>query len=269
MEPIFILVLIACGLLAGFMSGLLGVGGGFIFAPVIYFVLQKSGVPDDIAILVAFGTSLAAAFPTVLTSAIGHTKKGNVVWRDAVIMGLCGMATGFVGGTVATFLPVRVLTIMFGLMLVIGAVRLVTCLPSGKDERMSVPLAGGIGGVTGFMSGLLGVGGGTILVPMMVLLGKFSMKKATATSAAAIIFITIGGILSYLVNGLSAGADLSAYGFYLVGYIDIFMLVILVLTAIPMVILAVRVCCRVPDVWLRRIFFVLMIVIALKMLFTG
>ncbi|MDD2471179.1 MAG: TSUP family transporter, partial [Methanocorpusculum sp.] len=76
MEPIFILVLIACGLLAGFMSGLLGVGGGFIFAPAIYFVLQKSGVPDDIAILVAFGTSLAAAFPTVLTSAIGHTKKG-------------------------------------------------------------------------------------------------------------------------------------------------------------------------------------------------
>ncbi|MCK9314486.1 MAG: sulfite exporter TauE/SafE family protein [Methanocorpusculum sp.] len=269
MEPIFILVLIACGLLAGFMSGLLGVGGGFIFAPVIYFVLQKSGVPDDIAILVAFGTSLAAAFPTVLTSAIGHTKKGNVIWRDAVIMGLCGMITGFIGGTAATYLPARVLTIMFGLMLVIGAIRLVSSLPSGKGEKMSTMLAGGIGGTTGFLSGLLGVGGGTILVPLMVLLGKFSMKKATATSAAVIIFITIGGILSYLVNGLSAGADLSAYGFYLIGYIDISMWVILVLTAIPMAILAVRVCCRVPEVWLRRIFFVLMIVIALKMLFAG
>ncbi len=269
MELILICILIGCGLLAGFMSGLLGVGGGFIFAPVMYFVLQKSGVPDEIAILVAFGTSLAAAFPTVLTSAIGHSRKGNVIWRDAIIMGLCGTVTGFIGGTVATYLPVRVLTILFGIMLVIGAIRLVTSLPSGEGEKMAAPLAGSIGGVTGFMSGLLGVGGGTILVPMMVLLGKFTMKKATATSAAAIIFITLGGILSYLVNGLSAGVDLSAYGFYLVGYIDIFMWVILVLTAIPMVLLAVRVCGRVSDVWLRRIFFVLMIIIAVKMLFAG
>jgi hypothetical protein len=269
MELVLIFILIGGGLLAGFMSGLLGVGGGFIFAPVMYFVLQRSGVPDEIAILVAFGTSLAAAFPTVLTSAIGHTKKGNVIWRDAVIMGLCGTVTGFIGGTVATYLPVRVLTILFGIMLVIGAIRLVTSLPSGKGEKMTTPLAGSIGGVTGFMSGLLGVGGGTILVPMMVLLGKFTMKKATATSAAAIIFITLGGILSYLVNGLAAGVDLSAYGFYLVGYIDIFMWVILILTAIPMVLLAVRVGGRVSDVWLRRIFFVLMIIIAVKMFFSS
>ena len=106
MDPIFICILIGTGLIAGFMSGLLGVGGGFLYAPVMYFVLRQSGVPDDTAILVAFGTSLAAAFPTVLTGAFGHTKKGNVVWRDAVMMGLCGTVTGFIGGTVATYLPV-------------------------------------------------------------------------------------------------------------------------------------------------------------------
>lgn len=130
-------------------------------------------------------------------------------------------------------------------------------------------LAGGIGGTSGFLSGLLGIGGGTILVPLMVLLGKFTMKKAAATSSAAIIFITIGGILSYIINGFSAGVDLSAYGFYLVGYIDIMMWAILVITAIPMVILAVRVSCRVSDVWLRRIFFLMMVIIAVQMLISG
>ncbi|HJJ37788.1 MULTISPECIES: sulfite exporter TauE/SafE family protein [Methanocorpusculum] len=269
MDPIFICILIGTGLLAGFMSGLLGVGGGFLYAPVMFFVLLGSGVPGDIAILVAFGTSLAAAFPTVLTGAAGHTRKGNVVWRDALIMGVCGILTGFIGGTAATYLPVQILTILFGVMLIIGAIRLVTCLPSGTGERMTAPLAGGIGGAAGFLSGLLGIGGGTVLVPLMVLLGKFSMKKAAATSSAAIVFITLGGVLSYLINGFSAGADLSSYGFYLFGYIDVMMWAILVITAIPMVIFAVRISGHVPDVWLRRIFFILMLVIAFQMLISG
>lgn len=92
------------------------------------------------------------------------------------------------------------------------------------------------------------------------------MKKAAATSAAAILFITVGGILSYLVNGFSAGIDLSAYGFYLIGYIDVLMWAILVITAIPMVLFAVKISGRVPEVWLRRIFFILMLVIAIRML---
>ncbi|HJJ71750.1 MAG TPA: sulfite exporter TauE/SafE family protein, partial [Methanocorpusculum sp.] len=121
MELIFILFLIAVGFFAGFMSGLLGVGGGFIFAPAMFFVLQASGVPEDIALLTAFGTSLAAALPTVLTGALSHTKQGNVVWRDAVIMGGAGVVTGFIGGNVATVLPVKLLTVLFALILIAGA----------------------------------------------------------------------------------------------------------------------------------------------------
>ncbi len=136
MEIIFILFLIVIGLFAGFMSGLLGVGGGFIFAPAMFFVLQASGVPEDIALLTAFGTSLAAALPTVLTGALSHTKQGNVVWRDALIMGVAGILTGFIGGNVATLLPVKLLTFLFALILIVGAIRLVTQLPCGEGSRM-------------------------------------------------------------------------------------------------------------------------------------
>ncbi|MDO5845397.1 MAG: sulfite exporter TauE/SafE family protein [Methanocorpusculum sp.] len=249
MDPLLIFFLIAVGIFAGFMSGLLGVGGGFVFAPAMYFVLQQMGVPAETALLTAFGTSLAAAFPTVLTGSLAHTRKGNVVWRDAGIMGVCGILTGFVGGGVATLLPVDVLTILFAVMLVAGGVRLVTMLPGGTKERMPAPLAGGIGASAGFFSGLLGVGGGTILVPLMAFFGKFSMKKAAATSSAAIVFITLGGISAYLLNG----------------YLDWGLWIILVVTAVPAALVSVKISGRVPDVWLRRLFFVLMMAIAAQM----
>lgn len=250
MDILFILFLIAVGLFAGCMSGMLGVGGGFVFAPAMFFVLQAAGIPADTALLTAFGTSLAAALPTVLTGALSHTKQGNVVWRDALIMGFAGIITGFIGGNAATLLPVKVLTVLFALLLIFGAIRLITALPCGEQTRMKAPLAAGIGSLAGFFSGLLGVGGGTILVPLMTMLGKFPMKKAVATSSAAIVFITIGGIGSYLLNG----------------YFDLLMWVILVVTAVPAAALSAKFSSRVPDVLLRRMFAVLMFGISLHML---
>ncbi|MDV0441473.1 sulfite exporter TauE/SafE family protein [Methanorbis furvi] len=266
MEPFLLCLLIATGLFAGFMSGLLGVGGGFIFAPVMYFVMKASGVDPETAILVAFGTSLAVALPTVLSSALGHSRKGNVVWRDAVIIGVAGIVTGYIGGTVATYLPVQVLTFLFGVMLVIGAVRMITALPSGDARSLSTPAGVGIGGFAGFMSGLLGVGGGTIVVPLLTIIGKYQMRYAVATSAAAIVFITLGGIASYVVNGLSAHVNLSSYGFYLIGYVDLVMWAILAVTAVPMALIGVTYANQFPDKLLKKIFVVLMIVIALDML---
>ena len=250
MDILFILFLIAVGLFAGCMSGMLGVGGGFVFAPAMFFVLQAAGIPADTALLTAFGTSLAAALPTVLTGALSHTKQGNVVWRDALIMGFAGIITGFIGGNAATLLPVKVLTVLFALLLIFGAIRLITALPCGEQTRMKALLAAGIGSLAGFFSGLLGVGGGTILVPLMTMLGKFPMKKAVATSSAAIVFITIGGIGSYLLNG----------------YFDLLMWVILVVTAVPAAALSAKFSSRVPDVLLRRMFAVLMFGISLHML---
>ncbi len=250
MELIFILFLITVGLFAGCMSGMLGVGGGFVFAPAMYCVLQTAGVPADTALLTAFGTSLAAALPTVLTGALSHTKQGNVVWRDALIMGGAGVFAGFLGGTAATYLPVKVLTTLFAVVLVAGAVRLVTTLPCGENTRMKTPLAAGVGGISGFFSGLLGVGGGTILVPLMTIMGKFPMKKAVATSSAAIVFITLGGIGSYLLNG----------------YFNPLMWVILVICAVPTAAISAKYSAKISDVWLRRVFAVLMIGIALNML---
>lgn len=264
MEFIFLIFLIAAGLSAGFMAGLLGVGGGFIFAPAIYFVLRQSGVPDGTAILFAFGTSLAVAFPTILTSALGHVKMKNVSVKNAVVMGVCGACLSAFGAVAAGVLPVRVLTVLFGCLLAIAAIRLITTLPSGEKTAMHPAAACGFGGAAGFFSGLLGVGGGTILVPLMTFFANFSMKRAVGTSSLAIVFITVGGILSYMVSGLSSGACLGE-GFLTVGYIELSMWLILVVCAVPMAFLSARLSDKIPEKVLRWIFFCLMIGIALEM----
>ncbi|HJJ48075.1 MAG TPA: sulfite exporter TauE/SafE family protein [Methanocorpusculum sp.] len=266
MELVFILFLIAAGLFAGFMAGLLGIGGGFIFAPAMFFVLKSCGVPEETAILVAFGTSLACAFPTILTGAVTHIKQGNVSVKNAVVMGLCGAVLSAFGAVCAGFLPVKVLTILFGCLLIAGAVRLVTKLPSGEKQQMRVLPCVCTGSAAGFFSGLLGVGGGTIIVPLLTIAGRFSMKRAVGTSSLAIVFITFGGIFSYLCTGFASGADLSAWGFCAFGFIELWMWLILVICAVPAAFLSSRYLSgKIPDNALRWMFFVLMILIALQM----
>ena len=248
-ELVYIPVLLAFGALAGIMSGMLGVGGATIFSPVIYFVLLATGIPAETALLTAFGTSLASALPTVIAGAIGHSRKGNVYWRDAVIMGCIGLVFGFLGGFVATWLPVKILTILFSVLLILTAVKMVVKLPAGTKDGMPMLMAGGFGAAAGFCSGLLGLGGGVVMVPLMTIFGKFSMKKAAGTSAAAIIFITIGGIISYLMHG----------------YIDWVIWICLIAAAVPSAVFAVKLSGKFPDIWLRRIFCVLMIIVAIYM----
>jgi Sulfite exporter TauE/SafE. len=126
--------------------------------------------------------------------------------------------------------------------------------------------AGGTGALAGFFSGLLGVGGGTILVPLLTICGKFSMKRAVGTSSLAIVFITAGGIISYLAGGFAKGADLSAAGFCVFGFIEVWMWLILVFCAVPTAFFSSRVISgKIPEKALRWMFFVLMTGIALQM----
>ncbi|HJJ54961.1 MAG TPA: sulfite exporter TauE/SafE family protein, partial [Methanocorpusculum sp.] len=186
-----------------------------------------------------------------LTSAITHSRKGNVAWKSAIIMGICGMVFGFFGGWTASVIPIRILTIIFSIVVILAAIKLITKIPSGPKTTMPAPMSGGFGAIGGFFSGLLGVGGGFILVPLMTIFGKFTMTRAAATSAAAIVFISIGGLVEYLING----------------YFDPVLWIVLTVTAVPAAyISAAKISGKVSDKWLRLIFFILMIIVALKML---
>jgi uncharacterized membrane protein YfcA len=119
-----------------------------------------------------------------------------------------------------------------------------------------------IGFITGILSGLLGVGGGVVLVPILVIIMGFSMIRAVGTSTAVIIFTSLGGIVAYTLNGVST-TGLPPYS---IGYINIVQLLALSIISIPMAQLGVRASHKLPEKQLRYLFVIVMFYISFKMI---
>lgn len=263
MEPLYVAILLMTGAVAGFASGMLGIGGCFIMVPVQFWILTAMNVDPTIAIRISFGTALAAALPTAINGAIGHRRKGVVVEKAALLLGISGMFGAFLGGTLATHVPASVLKTTFGLIILIAAIKMTTedAKPTKKPETGTLPFL--IFGLPlGFICGLIGIGGGTIMVPVMVTLMGFRIHQAVGTSTAAIIFTSSGGVASYMINGLGA-PDLPAYS---VGYVNLHQLILLAGTSIPMARTGVWAAHRLPAESLKRIFALLMLYVSLKMI---
>jgi len=265
MDIIFYLIaLILTGALVGFASGLLGVGGGFIMVPVQFFLLTSMGLDPTISIRVAFGTSLAVILPTAVSGALGHKRRGAVLIRPMMLMGFSGIIAAFIGGTIATNVPGLYLRIIFGFLIIIAAIwMLFAHYPEVREnpkEGIITYLL--IGFITGILSGLLGVGGGVILVPILIIIMGFSMIRAVGTSTAVIVFTSFGGIVAYLLNGVGT-TGLPPYS---IGYINIVQLLALSIVSIPMAQLGVKASHNLPEKQLRYIFVAVMFYIAFKMI---
>jgi hypothetical protein len=110
---LYVLVLLATGIVVGFSCGLLGIGGGFLMVPVQIWALTSQGIDPTLATRIAFGTSLAVVLPTALSGCRGHSCRGVVLWRPGIIMGLCGLVGAFLGGSIASHVPGDLLRMAF------------------------------------------------------------------------------------------------------------------------------------------------------------
>ena len=263
-----IIALVVTGIGVGFASGLLGVGGCFIMVPVQYWVYTSMGMDPKIAILVAFGTNLAVVFPTAMSGAYGHSKKGAVLWRAAIVLGITGAIGAVIGSIIAVHLPAKVLTTVFGLVILAGAIRMLTAKPPRVEEKPNQNPAtlAAWGIILGVVTGLIGIGGGVLMVPVMAVILRFGMHRAVGSSTAVMIFTSLGGLTGYILNGLNAGI----YGVYpighLVGYFNPESWLALAATSVLMAQAGVRVAHRLPAKQLKYIFVAVMIYMALKMI---
>lgn len=259
-------VLIVTGAVVGFTAALLGVGGGFILVPIMYWVMAGAGVSDDIALRTAFGTSLLVIVPTVLSSTWRHHKNGAVAWRAALILGGCGAVGALGGSTLAAYLSCGALKMGFGVfILVISARMLIGIRSEGTASDWSstprtVPLVA-LGLAMGVISGLTGLGGGALMVPALVLLFHFPMLRAVATSSAAIIFTAPGGIIGYVVHGLGVAGRLP----YSIGYVNIAVFLALIVLSVPMAQVGAKTAHSIDGRRLRLLFVVLMVYVGLRM----
>jgi uncharacterized protein len=218
LEPVLIIILLAAGIIVGLGQGLLGVGGAFIMVPVMVAVFDHMGWAQDIAVKIAFGTSLLVIFPAAVATTVAHHRKKAIWWKAAIVFGTAGAAGAVLGSTLTTrLIGGDVMKVVFGAVVILASVRLLTARPTESHEiaQERLPSWSVFGFLVGLFSGLLGAGGGILLVPVMVTVFKFRMHQAVATSAAVMVFTTGAGALSYLINGLDvSGLPAGSSGYF-------------------------------------------------------
>lgn len=199
------MALLIAGASAGFLSGLLGVGGGGVLVPVMYEAFGAAGVNEDVRMHLALGTTLAIVAPTVLRSLHGHAKRGAVDFAAVKRLGpgvAIGVAVGILVAGYASSEALRWIWVVAGSALVLKLVL-------GRDDwRLANQLPGAIGlfsaGVfIGVLSTLMGIGGATFTVPLLTLYGM-PMLNAVATATGIGPIIAVPGIVGYMWAGWGA-----------------------------------------------------------------
>ncbi len=203
-----VLLLLILGVFAGLMSGLLGVGGGIVVVPGLVFILRMVDTPNEVIMHVASGTSLCIMILTTLVSGYSHYKRGNVVKSVFKKMLPFVLISAVIGAILANILSVNFLALLFGLFLLFVSVKLLLPKKKGVQEvheirEISTQKLSIIGSLMGVLSGLLGVGGGTVTVPLL-LQCRLGIKQAAGTSVALTVPVSIVGTIAVMILGLSA-----------------------------------------------------------------
>lgn len=254
--------LVSAGLFAGLLAGLLGVGGGIVLVPVLIELYGIIGVSPDVAAHSAVGTSLATIIATSLMSIRAHHKRGSVDF--SIVRTLApGVAIGALsGGVIAGFMSARELTGLFATLAILVAANLAFA-PEHKVLRQGMPEPAGsvgIGVVIGLISALMGIGGGTLSVPTMVMCAV-PPRTAVGTSSSIGLVIAVFGAISFAFNGFGeAGLPFGS-----IGYVNLIGFALIVPFTMLMAPQGARLAHVLPARRLRQVFAVFLLVVAVRM----
>ena len=258
------IILLFTGVVIGFLAGMLGIGGGLIMTPVQYWLYTSAGIDPDIAIKMSFATSLAVILPTAISGVWRHQRLGNINWKIASFMGIFTFAGSIIGATITSILPGDVLKVIFGVVVLIMAARMFTAKISetNRPVRQNLWLWAILALGVGILTGILGLGGGIFIIPILVLILGFTIRSATATSLAMMLFTSVGGIIGYILNGL----QVTGLPDHTIGYIYWPAWIALTLGSIFMVQLGAVVCRKASSKLLNTLLVVIQTYIGLQMI---
>jgi uncharacterized membrane protein YfcA len=205
-----IALLMVIGAFAGFLAGLLGVGGGIVLVPAFFYAFSALGYDSPQLMQICLGTSLATIIVTSLRSLNSHNKKGAVEWDILRGWGVGIVIGAIIGVVVATQLRSIVLQALFGgLGMLIGLYmafgrsdwRLGETMPKGGFRAIGSP-------VIGFLSVLMGIGGGSFGVPTMTLFGV-PIHRAVATASGYGVIIAVPSVIGFLFADIDVAPPLT------------------------------------------------------------
>ena len=259
----FVLGLMATGVVSGIAAGLLGIGGGAIIVPVLSSALLLLGYDEDVVQHVAVGTSLAIIIPTGIMSARAHARRGALdggvmrLWIPFIITGT------FLGGLMAGLFSGDVLRVVFAVMAFLIAANIVF----GFQTKLMGHLKGSSavhrlsGFVVGYVSSLMGIGGGSLTVPTLVAFGA-TMHAAVGTSAAIGVAIAISGSLGFIISGWGA-EDLPPLS---LGYVNLMALALVAVLAALFAPVGAALAHRLDQRTLKYVFAAFLVAVGLNML---
>lgn len=256
--------LLATGVVAGLLAGLLGVGGGIVIVPVLYHVFTLLGIDENLKMHIAVGTSLATIVPTSIVSSIAHLKKGNVDHRlikqlaPGVLLGvgIGAYLSGIIKGPMLTLIfAVIALLVAINMMLGSRSVQISDQLPS----RLGTTL---IATTIGALSALMGIGGGTLSVPILNAF-KVAMHTAVGTGATLGILISVFGSVAFIYNGLGE-VNLPPLS---IGYLNLIGFILITPATMKMAPIGADLSHRVNPALLKKLFAVFLGLTALKMFY--
>lgn len=256
-----LVMLMAIGAFAGVLAGLLGVGGGIVLVPAFFYAFQTLGYDGPNLMQVCLATSLATIIVTSVRSALSHNKKGAVDW-DILKRWGPGIAIGAaIGVMVATSLRSETLQAVFGILaLIVGLYmgfgrsewRLGQAMPTGVLRAVLSPMVG-------FLSVLMGIGGGSFGVPLMSLYNT-PIHRAVATAAGFGVIIAVPAVVGFLFMSVEGAPPLSIGAVNLVAF---GVIIAMTLITTPY---GVKLAHSMDPKPLKRVFAVFLTLVALNML---
>jgi uncharacterized protein len=266
LSPELVIELALLGACTGFLAGLLGIGGGMIMVPFIAIILSGREVAPELAVKMAIATSMATIVFTSVSSLRAHHQRGAVRWDIAKRLAP-GIVIGSLIGSLGVFslLKGSYLAIFFGLFVGFSATQMFL----GKQPKPTRQMPGtagqlAAGGFIGFLSGLVGAGGGFISVPFMTWC-NVAIHNAVATSAALGFPIAVANVTGYVIAGQSV-ANLPPASF---GYIWLPGLIVIASCSVFTAPLGARAAHTLPVGRLKRVFASILYALAAYMLYRG
>lgn len=262
----FAVALLATGCLAGVLAGLLGVGGGIVIVPVLYLLFPLLGVHDSVIMHLAVGTSLSTIIPTSIMSARTHYQKGGL---DVALLKtlIPGIVTGVIVGTMlGTRAGGMILTGIFGGVALLVSLHMALSR-EGFHMAESLPVKQLVrfpmGIFIGAVSVVMGIGGGTLSVPLLSLF-NVPIRKAVGTASAIGIIIAVPGSIGFILSGLG-NPELPAFSLGYANFLGFILIVPATMFTAP---IGARLAHSIDPKMLRKAFAFFLFLTSAKMLYS-
>ncbi|MDF1791947.1 MAG: sulfite exporter TauE/SafE family protein [Thalassobaculaceae bacterium] len=257
-----IVVLMFTGAVAGLLAGLLGVGGGIVIVPVLFNMFGVLHLPQETAMHMAIGTSLATIIPTSIFSMRAHWKKGNVDVDLLKVWAVWALIGALIGTAIAGQFKGWVLTAIFAVIASLVAINMAT--RDGLKISDTLPVSRAKNAVMAFFIGgfsvTMGIGGGTLTVPTLSAF-NYPIHRAVGSAAALGLPIAIPGVIGFAI----AGWGLENRPPMSIGYINIIGFLLIFPLSSFMAPYGAAIAHKLNRVWLRRAFALFLGVTAVRM----